>query len=195
MALQRYKNYPLYVCFSILTLNNILTMSSGIFIKIRLDEYYQMFLRGYYKENDRIFKFPREDSDILGLAFKFNNLLMLAPSNSKPVDYGCENFFIEVPYQQNKDPFYYNFLSQKRNEIFFKDIRRAYKFHFEEKMMDYRDAGYDYKSCVELFQDEYNIDPKYFARGIKHYDRWKIKVAVQKHLQKSGFQTIEMSKI
>jgi hypothetical protein len=163
-------------------------MSSGIISKIRLEPFYQQFLRGFYKNNDTVFKFPREDADELALARKFNQLLMPPPNGYKIHNDDEYTFLIEVPYQAEKSAFYFNYISLRRNTIFVEAIEKAYRFHFHEKMMEYRNQGYSYKQCAELFIDEYNINCLYIDRAIKDFQRWKIAISVKKYRQKSHLQ-------
>jgi hypothetical protein len=164
-------------------------MGSGIITKIRLEPFYQQFLRGYYHEVEVPFKFPREDADELHLAVKFNNLLIPPPSGYKIQNFGVFEFVIEVPYQREKDPFFYNYISLRRNAIFVNDIETAYKFYFHEEMMRLRNLGYSYKNCVELFMDELHIDGEYEDRCIKDFQRWKTAVSTKKYRQKSSKMT------
>jgi hypothetical protein len=159
-------------------------MGSGIITKIRLEPFYQQFLKGYYHEFDIPFKFPREDADELHLAVKFNNMLMPSPPGYKNQNFGIYEFLIEVPYQKEKDPFFYNYISLRRNTIFAERIEMAYKYHFHEEMMKLRNLGYTYKNCVELFMDELHIDAEYYDRCIKDFQRWKNAVSVKKYRQK-----------
>jgi len=163
-------------------------MSSGILTRIRLEPFYQQFLRGYYQISEPVFKFPRADADELCLAYKFNNLLMPSPPNYKTPDFGEEMFIIETPFQPDKDPFYYNYISTTRNEVLARAIEKAYRFYFHERMKDFRNGGFSYKECVNLFLDECNIDSKYSDRAIKDYQRWKILVSVRKNQQKAQSQ-------
>lgn len=153
-------------------------MSTGIICKIKLDPFLQEFLRGYYQCNNTVFKFPREDGaklyvDELGVASYFKYLLKPAPADFKPIDYGNYTFMIEVPKMDMKDPFYCNYISEKGQRLFEAKIHRAYRFQFHDEMEKHRSAGWDYKDCIELFMDDFNIMDKHTDRLTKDFQRWR----------------------
>ena len=160
-------------------------MSSGIICKLKIEPFFQEFLRGYYRCNSPVFKFPRYDYDELGLALKFNNLLSPAPDNFKPVSFGEDEFLIEVPDFHDRDPFYCNYISPLRNDKFVKKLDIQQKNHFHERMAQLRIEGYEYQDCVEIYMDDFGINQKFADRLLKDYSRWRTKLRVQKFRKKS----------
>jgi len=160
-------------------------MSSGIITKIKLESFYQQFLRGYYRNTDLVFKFPRYDCDELGLALKFINLLIPAPDNFKPASFGKDEFLIEVPEFHDRDTFYCNYISPVRNEKFVKKIDEQQRNHFHERLAQLRNDGYEYQDCIEIYMDEFGIDQQYFDRLVKDYCRWRDRLRLQKFRKKS----------
>lgn len=160
-------------------------MSTGIICKIKLDPYFQQFLRGYYRIESLIFKFPREDYDELHIARIFNDLLDSPPKDFKPESFGKNEFLIEVPFQDHKDPFYCNYLSQTANEKFAKKVFEAFRDDFYDFIKEKRAIGWkEYKDIIELYMDNRQIDTKYFDRLTKDYQRWRIIKNKRKYQQK-----------
>jgi hypothetical protein len=114
----------------------------------------------------------------------FNFLLKPSPDDYKLQNFGEETFCIETPYQQDKDPFFYNYISPASNAILVRHITKAFHFFFHEKMMEYRNKGLLYKDCVQLFLDDYQIDAAYYDRCIKDMQRWRNNIAVKKNNKK-----------
>lgn len=161
-------------------------MSSGIFCTIKLDPFLQEFLRGYYNCANLVFKFPREDADELHLAKKFNDLYDIPPVNYKPFNFGEWEFRIEVPYQDNKDPFYCNYLSKNTMEILANKVFKAFRDDFYDFIMDKRAKGWEeYKDIVLLYMECRRISPQYFDRLIKDYQRWRNIKKNKKYQQKT----------
>lgn len=153
---------------------------------MKLEPFYQQFLRGFYRNNNPVFEFPREDGDELEIARKFNYLLMPPPCDYKNKDFGESSFLLEVPFQKGKDPFYYNYLSEKATERLIIHIDKSYRWYFHTRMKEYHCTGFGYKESVELFLDENNINPVFYDRCIKDLQRWRILVRVKKFQQKSN---------
>ena len=160
-------------------------MSSGIITKIKLEPFYQEFLRGYYRNCEPVFKFPRHDCDELGLALKFINLLTPAPDDFKPENFGKDEFLIEVPDFHDRDPFYCNYISPCRNEKFIKKVDEQQKNHFHERLAQLRNTGFEYQDCIDIYMDELQINQQYFDRLLKDYSRWRTRLRVQKFRKKS----------
>ena len=161
-------------------------MASGVICTIKLDKFYQAFLRNYYECNDIVFHFPREDSDKLGIARMFRTLLITPPLDYKPVEYGDNKFLIEVPEQHDRSSFYYNYLSQRRIVIFVKYIESSFKFFFHLKMMEYMNEGHSIKNSIILFMDEHQLDSIYTDRLTKDFQRWRNCLRVKKHLNNNN---------
>lgn len=159
-------------------------MSSGIICKIRLDPFYQEFLRGYYENYEIVFKFPREDADELEIARKFNRLLMAPPCDYKPIKDDQNTFLVEVPYFKDKDPFWNNYISTIRNESLANAIHRAWRAQFHEKMDEFRNLGFEFKDCIYLYMDEFRISACFYDRLIKDLQRWRSIKRNKKYRQK-----------
>lgn len=160
-------------------------MSSGIICKMKLEPFYQQFLRGYYRNVNPVFNFPRADGDELEIAQKLNHLLSPPPIDFKNKEYGENTFLVEVPILRSKDPFYNNYLSEKATEKLTNHIAKSFRFYFHTRMKEYHNLGFGYKESVELFMDENDIDPTYYSRCIKDLQRWRNIVHVKKYQQKS----------
>jgi len=142
---------------------------SGIYVVIKLDPFYQHFLREHFNQRDEIvFSFPK-GHDLLK---KFEILLTKYPLDKSQPDHGESKFMIEVPYMQHKNPYVYNYISETRNNILGATIKNFTKMIFHEHMNKYAKVGFQKKQCIEIFMEEYNIDPKYQDRLTKDYQRW-----------------------
>jgi len=160
-------------------------MSTGICCKIKLDPFLQEFLRGFYSCSSIVFKFPKENQDELHLAKKFNDLLDSPPADFKPDDFGDKTFMIEVPYIENRDPFYWNYLSKTSNEKLSKKIFEAYRDYYYDFIREKRSKGWcEYKDIVDLFIDKMRLNQKYYDRLTKDYQRWRIIKNNKKYQQK-----------
>lgn len=156
-------------------------MGSGINTTIRLEPFLQEFLRGYYHCNSYIFKFPKSDDDLLGIARKFNCILRPKPDKFKFQNYGNETFIIEVPYLEFENkPFLRNYISETGMKILASKIREEQKNYFHEYVSKLRNEGFEYLECTKLYMDEFKISEAYMSRLVKDYKRWRDKLRVNK---------------
>jgi hypothetical protein len=155
-------------------------MSTGIICKIKLDPFYQEFLKGYFDNYEIVFSFPREEIEDLKLVSKFKKLLMNPPNAYKPFPDDERTFLIEVPEMKDKDPLFNNYISECRNEVFTHSIHNAWRNHYHRVICTYRNQDFDYQDCIKTYMDEFKISDQYFDRLVKEYKKWRNLIKVRK---------------
>lgn len=148
-------------------------MASGVLTSFKLDPFFQTFLKSHFQcGSDAVFTFPK-GHDLLR---RLEVLLRPVPENYKPSRSHPALFHVELPYMKHKDPLYYNYLSDTAGKAFARKVRDFYELVFHERMSELRNAGYEYKECVYLFQDEYDLPPESTDRLIKDFQRWRNRI-------------------
>ncbi len=145
-------------------------MSSGITVKIKLDPFYQNFLRVYFKiPEGAVFSFPKGHD----LSTKLQYLLTKQPEKFTPVENSESSFEIELPYCREKDVRSYNYLSPNREKILVNNIILFYKVIFHEEINHLRnEKGFTKKDSIILFMEDYKMSEDYYDRIIRAYNRW-----------------------
>jgi len=138
-------------------------------VTIELDTFYQEFLKSYFKtKKGATFAFPKrhELNQILELG------LQKQPKNYKPKDYGQKTFKILIPYISWKDVRTYNYISKRIEIVLRRHIISFFRIIFHEEMNKLATLNLQKKERVEIFIVNYNINPKYYDRLIKDYQRY-----------------------
>ncbi len=147
-------------------------MASTITVKIKLDPFYQEFLRKHFKKQTTNYFMFDKSSD---LSIAFQALLIKPPSDYEPFDYGEESFEIEIPYNEHKDPYSYNYISKKANTILNSKIEAYFNSIFHEEVNKLRKPPYDFtiQNAIYVFMTNYDLSPKYFDRLEKNHKRYR----------------------
>lgn len=147
-------------------------MASGIFVNVRMDPFYQSFLRGFFgRGNDIIFSFPRRSR------YKFNELLHwlvdYPPLDFKPKDYGDHNFRVELPRSEHFSIECRNYLSERSEDIFRRQVRKFYLnilYSFvDEMVLKHKMTKSD---AIDRFMQAY---------GLIDFDDERIKKTIQRY--------------
>lgn len=146
-------------------------MASDYTTTIRLDPFFQRFLRTQFEQkDDAVFVFPpRHD---------FNNLLSFlvqpVPSDYKTPDYKDWTFRILLPNMEHKNVQVYNYLSKKAQQTFSNKVRRYMNrmFHDElgEAVCRY---GLTRIEAIDHLTDTFGFLPEDQDRLLKEYQRWR----------------------
>lgn len=162
-------------------------MASGVLTSFKLDPFFQQFLRAYFNQDaDAVFSFPK-GHDLLR---RLEVLLRPVPDDYKPRRQSYQLFHIELPYMRYKNPRTHNYLSETNSKIFARNIRDFFKTVFHEKMQEYRNAGFDYKDCVFIFMDEYDLPVDATDRLIKDFQRYRNRIRQKEYYQKTKSQSV-----
>ena len=156
-------------------------MASNVFVTFKVDPFYQVFLRSYFKQNEILFEFPRGTDFNILLGF----LLMKQPGTPKKYDYGDESLQVLLQYMKHKNVLVYNYISISGNRIFNEKIEDLFKliFHKHVDQAIHR-VGLRKKDAIHSFMEKYNMGDfstdrltksyqRYEDRLVKEYDRWK----------------------
>ncbi len=155
-------------------------MASGVFTSFKLDPFFQQFLRSYFDQTgDIVFSFPKGDD----LLRKLEVLLRQVPDNYKRRSH-ASTFHVELPYMRYKDPRTHNYLSETSGKIFARNIREFFEAVFHEKVNEYRNAGFEYKDCVLIFMEEFQLPVDSTDRLIKDFQRYRNRIRYREHYKK-----------
>jgi hypothetical protein len=147
-------------------------MASGIYVTIKLDSFYQKFLRGYFGQQDEVvFAFPKRSR------YKFNELLHwlvdYPPLTYKPRDYGKDNFRVELPRAQHFSIECRNYLSERSEEMFRRQVRNFYLnilySCIDESVLKFNMSRTD---AIDRFMQMYNLvcfDDERIKKTIQRY--------------------------
>jgi len=143
-------------------------MSSGIICTIKLDPFYQQFLREQFQEYDPVFRFPKAHD----LSLRFQFYLSLTPTDEAE-KYGAAEFKIEVPYMEHKSPFYYNHMSTSFQQKFQTRIREFWRDVSHEIMGKWIREGYSKEEVVQKIIEEYGFSEDDEERVRREYKRYR----------------------
>lgn len=143
-------------------------MSSGIICTIKLDPFYQQFLRCQFQEFDPVFRFPK--SHDLSLRFQF--YLSRTPIG-KPEKYVVDEFKIEVPYMEHKSPFYYNYMSPNFQQKLQSRIREFWRDVSHELMGIWSRQGFGKEDMVQKIVEDFGFLPEDEERIRREYKRYR----------------------
>ncbi|HET6558081.1 MAG TPA: hypothetical protein VFG54_12250 [Prolixibacteraceae bacterium] len=143
-------------------------MSSGIICTIKLDPFYQQFLRCQFQEFDPVFRFPK--SHDLSLRFQF--YLSRCP-DGKQEKYGASEFKIEVPYMEHKSPLYYNFMSHNFQQKFQTRIREFWRDISHELMGIWSREGFSKEDIIQKVIEDFGFGPDDEERIRREYKRYR----------------------
>lgn len=143
-------------------------MSSGIFCTIKLDPFYQRFLRKQFDDFNPVFNFPKGHD--LSLRFQF---YLSTKSASKPDKYGIEEFRIEVPYMEHKSPLYYNYMSPNFQHKFQSRVREFWRDVSHELLGKWNRYGFNREECIQKLMEEFDFTPDDEERVRREWKRYR----------------------
>jgi hypothetical protein len=160
-------------------------MPSEFYTTTRLDPFFQQFLKSHFNSPGHPFAFPRGAD----LAKRLVLLLRTRPEDCPEPGEDSWAFHILLPNTPHKDPFYYNYLSGTGQKAFASQVKSYFDMVFHERMGKLRQAGFEKKTCVEIFLDEHELPIDGFDRLIKDANRWNNRVRQQRFRQKNNAQS------
>ena len=163
-------------------------MSSGIFVTIKLDLFLQSFLRGYFRNNNIVFSFPKESRKnylpgVLKLCVDY------PPAQIQPRDLGESEFKIELPLWADKNPYSQNYISERANVEFERAIADFYYPIAYSEFQEMRAVNLKGPTIVNLFMDKYNLPEEFRDRLLRDYTRFCNYIAQRKFLEKKPKKT------
>lgn len=148
---------------------------------IRLDPFYQAFLRARFDQTGSNTAFEFNKGHDLSLLFQF--LLKPKPAGCKLPIYGPETFKIAIPAMEHKNPATYNYLSEERQQVLVKRIMGYWKLVSHDVIAEGRRRGVPKKDMVYLLLDEMDL-PEYYADRIeREYSRYLHEERNRKYLK------------
>jgi hypothetical protein len=147
-------------------------MSSGIYVTVKLDPFYQQYLRGLYNCFDEIFCFPRASRREY-LLYSIIPLLWYPPKDFRLPDCDKESFKISLPINDSKNVLAMNYISERGIMTFIGIIKDFYYARWYEFCDQRFFCGWGPYDIVDDFIEKYKIDPGYRERLLKDFTRFK----------------------
>lgn len=157
-------------------------MGKDNYCQIRLDPFYQAFLRARFDQlnsNNGMFEFDKGHD--LSLMFQF--LLRPKPPGYKQPLYGAEAFKIRIPAMEHKNPQTYCYLSDDRQQLLIKRIMRYWKMVSHDIIAEGRRRGIQKKDLVYMLLDEMDLPEYYSDRIEREYSRFLHEERNRKYLK------------
>ena len=126
-------------------------MPSDIIIRVKCDAYLVRFAVSMF--GNLPLNFPK-NSHFLNLLDVF---LDKPPMDFQEPDYGPETLWIQLPYFQNKNVVYNNYLSPLKQRVFVKELRKYFKITFRSEVSQLIINGIEKQDALELFIEKYNL--------------------------------------
>lgn len=143
-------------------------MPSDISINIRMEPYLITYLESIYGKQPIIF--GRKDR-LAGFLPKL--LRKPLPGEDQFKNYGSENLRIVLPYFEEKNVLYHNFMSERSQKTFRQIIYRLFKAQFHDFMNDAERNKISMKEGIDTFIDIHQLDPHITDMLIKERQRFK----------------------
>lgn len=141
------------------------------FIELRLDPFYQTFLRAHFQQNEIVFEFPKAHPLVIKLEYLLSkNPPDFKPSPTDPTD--NEIFKIAIPNMEYKNADYYNYLSDKSKKHMVLAIKDFYKFIVNEEIIRARNKGIPKLMIVDKIIEDFNLtefDPERISRAYTRF--------------------------
>jgi hypothetical protein len=145
-------------------------MASGIICTMKLDPFYQAFLRSQFNVEEEVFEFPKGHD----LLIRLEAFVTRTPVNYRAQDYGENTFRINLPHMEHKNVLYYNYLSDKKQTLFATRIRNYYQAIIHEEISKQISKGFQKDETIICLMEDFNIPSKYEDRIKRDYSRWKL---------------------
>jgi hypothetical protein len=148
---------------------------SAIYVDVRLDPFYQTFLRHFFNSHELVFSFPKQNK------YRWSQLLHMlvvrVPPNYRYCDYGEDHFRIELPQSHRiwvgthcyLTPYAQSFLANRIRGFY---LLCLYTF-YEEAVIK---CGAVKLEAAEMFQLKYGLQLFDLDRIIKDLTRYKQKI-------------------
>lgn len=158
-------------------------MPSPITVNIRLEPYLIKYLENKYGKQP--IEFPKKD--------RFGAIiphLLRKPYDSENQfeKYGQSNLTVVLPWCEEKNVLYHNFMPASSQALFADIIFKAFRAEFHDFMNEAFNCGAEIVEAVNVFIDLNGLDPKEFDRLIKERQRYKSAQRLAKWRQKKSRQ-------
>lgn len=165
-------------------------MASGIITNIKLDPFYQKFLKQHFECDELVFTFPKGHE----LQKRLNSILTKNPHPKTHPDYGKNNFRIELFYSSFKDIRQQNFISPLGCSIFAAKVKDFYNMIFHEFISE-RYRHFNHKEIVYLWIEKYNFGEEAYDRIERDSRRYRKKNYNQTYYQKQKLKNVNSSPV
>lgn len=147
-------------------------MAKDNFCVIKLDPFYQAFLRARFNDKgvnaNGIFFFDKGHD--LSLLLQF--LLKPKPIAHKVQNYGSSTFKLGIPAMEHKNPKTYCYLSEDRQMVLTKRIMRYWKLVSHDCIAEARRRGLNKKDIIYMLLDDLDLPDYYSDRVEREYSRF-----------------------
>ena len=143
-------------------------MPSPITINIKMDPYLIAYMESIYGPQPIVF----DKKDRL-TGFLPRLLRKPCQGENQFADYGAENLKIVLPYFDDKNVLYHNFMAEKEQALFRSIIYRLFKAQFHDFMNDAERHRINIKEGVDTFMDVHRLDSSLTDMLIKERQRFK----------------------
>lgn len=165
-------------------------MASGIITTVKLEPFYQQFLKTHFECNELVFTFPKGHD----LQQRLTALLIKNPHPHAYLDYGKYTFRIELYTVSSKDIRQHNYISETASSIFASKVRDFYSMIFHEFY-----AGlykkFTHKEIVYLWIEKYNFSESAYDRIERDARRYRKKNYNQTYYQKQKLKNVNSSPV
>ena len=145
-----------------------ITMPSPITINVKMDAYLIAYLESIYGQQP--IEFDKKD--------RFNGFLPKllrkpSPGENQFENYGPENLKIVLPYFEEKNVLYHNYMPAREQSVFRNIIYRFFKAQFHDFMNEAERHRITMKEGVDTFLDVHRLDSSLTDMLIKERQRYK----------------------
>jgi hypothetical protein len=163
-------------------------MASGIITTVKLEPFYQQFLKSHFECNELVFSFPKEHD----LQSALNLLLTKNPQKNTYLDYGSFTFRIELVYLKTKNIRYNNFISERASSLFASKVRNFYGMIFHEFYSSlYR--SFKHKDIVYLWIEKHGFSESSYDRIEREARRYRKRNYDRTYLAKKKLKNVKQS--
>ncbi len=141
-------------------------MASNIVIKVKCEPYLIRFLESLYGPSPITFLKNSNFNTILDV------FLEKPPLDYSEPDYGDSTLLIRLPYFDNKNVVFNNYLSPTKQRIFKNEIWKFFKITFRSEISKYVVMGLDRQDALELFIEKYNLTQDSWDSLEKDFQRY-----------------------
>jgi hypothetical protein len=158
-------------------------MPSEISINIKMDPYLIAYMESIYGKQPIVF--DRKDR-IAGFLPRLLRKPLIGEDQFK--DYGKENLKIVLPYNEEKNVLYHNFMPEVSQRAFHQIIYRLFKAQYHDFMNDAERHKISMKEAVDTFIDIHQLDSCITDMLIKERQRFKDSIAQSRWREKKRRQ-------
>jgi len=144
-------------------------MSSEIYCTLKLDPFYQAFLRARFQVPEgEPFRFSKGHD----LSLFFQAMLRPVPRDFVQPDFGKDAFVIEIPLMEHKSAQVYRYVSPERNVMFSSRVMRYWRMIAHDVITQARRMGMEKKEVIFFLLEELDIPIQYSDRVEREYSRF-----------------------